>query len=316
MRRLLVIAVLILAVLLTVNTIVTDAETKPAKADIGRILELPEGDLQVREDGPRDKPAIVMLHGFAASMHWWTPMVERLGDDFRLIRIDLLGHGGSQKPDGGYSMEHQARQVALALSTLHVRHAIVAGHSMGGVVATALAELKPSLIDGLILVDTPSNKDAGKLPFLARFGFVPVIGQAIHRVVTDSMVRNNLEKAFAPGFDVPDQFVEDYRKMTYESYDSSHNESNDYQDERPVSERLAKLGNPMLVIQGTEDELVKPGSARDYQNANIVFLPGAGHTPNVDHPDETARLISSFATNVNRGPADKPPHKSKVEKNQ
>jgi pimeloyl-ACP methyl ester carboxylesterase len=315
MRRIFLILVLVLAVLLAVNTIVTDNETKPAKADIGRILELPGGDLHVREDGPRSKPTIVMLHGFAASMHWWTPTAEKLKRDFRVIRIDLLGHGGSQKPDSGYSMEHQARQVSLALTALGVRHAIIAGHSMGGVVATALTELKPSLVDGLVLIGTPSNKDAGKLPFLARLGFVPVLGQAIRRVVTDGMIRRNLEKAFTPDFDVPDLFVEDFRRMTYTSYDSSHNESSDYNDETPVSERLAKQHKPLLVIQGADDELVDPDSARDYQDANIVFFPATGHTPMVERPDETARLVRTFVTNNTRGPADKPPRESIVKRN-
>jgi pimeloyl-ACP methyl ester carboxylesterase len=316
MRRLFVLALLLLAVLLAVNTIVTDRETKSASADIGRILDLPEGDLQVREDGVRQKPAIVFLHGFAGSMHWWTPMVERLGRDFRLIRIDLLGHGGSEKPDGGYSMEHQARQIALALSTLGIRHAVIAGHSMGGIVATALAELKPSLVDGLVLIGTPSNKDAGELPFLARLGFVPVVGEAIRRVVTDGMIRSNLEKAFASGFDVPDQFVEDFRRMTYTSYDSSHSASGDYNESSPVSARVARLAKPLLVIQGEEDDFVDPQSARNYRDANIVFFPGTGHTPMVEKPDQAARLISPFVTNVTRGPADQPPRPRKTEEGQ
>lgn len=315
MRRILLITVLVLAALLAVNTIVTDNETKSAKADIGRILELPEGDLQVREDGPRDKPAIVFLHGFASSMHWWTPLAERLVDDFRLVRIDLLGHGGSQKPDSGYSMQHQARQVSLALQTLRIQHAIIAGHSMGGVVATALTELDPSLVDGLVLIGTPSNKDAGELPFLARLGFVPVIGEAIRRVVTDGIVRDNLEKAFASGFDVPDQFVQDFNKMTYTSYDSSHHESDDYSEATAVSDRLARFDKPLLVIQGADDDFVDPESARAYQDANIVFFPDTGHTPMVEKPDQTARLVRAFVTNNNRGPADKPPRKSIVERN-
>jgi pimeloyl-ACP methyl ester carboxylesterase len=315
MRRLLLLVLLALALLLTVNTIVTDNETKPAKADIGRILDLPDGDLQVREEGPRDKPAIVLLHGFAASMHWWTPMAERLRTHFRLIRIDLLGHGGSEKPDGGYSMEHQARQVALALSSLGIGHAVIAGHSLGGAVATALAELKPSLVDGLILVDTAPNKDAAHLPFLARLGFVPVIGEAIRRVVPDGSVRDNLGKAFASGFKVPDQFVEDFRRMTYRSYDSSHAEFNEYEESHPVSTRLAAVGKPLLVIFGAEDDLVDPKSARNYTraSANIVIVPGAGNTPIVEKPDEIKPLISHFVTNVTRGPADKPPRRRKTE---
>ena len=213
-------------------------------------------------------------------------------------------------------MEHQARQVALALSTLRIQHAVIAGHSMGGIVATALTELDPSLVDGLVLIGTPSSKDAGELPFLARLGFVPVIGQAIRRVVPDGVVRNNLEKAFAGGFDVPDQFVEDFNRMTYTSYDSSHSESGDYNDSPPISERLAKLGKPLLVIQGAEDDFVDPESARKYQDANIVFFPATGHTPMVEQPDQTARLISPFVTNNTRGPADQPPRKSRVQRNQ
>jgi pimeloyl-ACP methyl ester carboxylesterase len=316
MRRLLLIVLLVLAVLLAVNTIVADNETKPAKADIGRILELPEGDLQVREDGPRDKPTIVFLHGFAGSMHWWTDLVERLKDDFRLVRIDLLGHGGSQKPGSGYSMEHQARQVALALNTLRIQHAVIAGHSMGGIVATAITELDPSLIDGIVLIGTPANKDASELPFLARLGFVPVIGEAIQRLATDGMIKSNLEKAFYGDFDVPDQFVDDFNKMTYTSYDSSHNEASDYNDATPVSERLAKFDKPLLVIQGAEDDFVDPESARDYKDANIVFFPATGHTPMVERPDETARLVKPFVINNTRGPADRAPRKSKVQRNQ
>jgi pimeloyl-ACP methyl ester carboxylesterase len=303
MRRLLFGVVVVLAILLTVNTVVTDNETKSARADVGRVVELPGGDLHVQEEGIRGNTAIVMLHGFAGSMHWWTPVAQRLGT-FHLVRIDLLGHGGSEKPDDGYSMESQARLVARALAELDVQHAVVAGHSMGGVVATALAEFDPSLIDGLVLVGTPANKEAGELPFLARLGFVPVLGEAIRRVVSDSMVKDSLEDAFTSGFDVPDQFVRDFNRMTYSSYDGSHNGSEDHSEKRALAERLASLRKPLLVIQGTEDDIVDPASARDYNEvpgARVTPVPDAGHTPMVEKPDRTARLIAAFARRVERG---------------
>jgi pimeloyl-ACP methyl ester carboxylesterase len=296
-------ALVLLAIVLAVNTIVTDDETKKAEADIGRILHLQGGDLQVREDGSRADPALVLLHGFASSMHWWTPAARRLAPNFHVIRIDLLGHGGSAKPKDGYSMENQARLVERALAALHVEHAVIAGHSMGGVVATALAELDPSLIDGIVTLGTPANESAGKLPFLARLGFVPVLGEAIRRVVTDSMVRDNLQKAFTPGFDVPDQFVRDFHRMTYSSYDSSHQESDEFGDEKDVADRLAAVRKPLLVIQGADDELVDPDSAQDYRRvpgATLVTMPSTGHTPMVEHPDQTAALITRFARRVTR----------------
>jgi pimeloyl-ACP methyl ester carboxylesterase len=301
MRKLLLAAVVLLAILLAANTVVTDSQTKPAKADIGRVLDLPGGDLQVREDGVRQGTPLVLLHGLSASMHWWTPLVERLQGDFRLIRVDLLGHGGSQKPDGGYSIEHQAHQVALVLSALRVRRAVFVGHSMGGVVATAVAEQDPAAVQGLVLIDTRSKKDAGHLPFLARLGFVPVIGEAIKRVVTDGMVKQNLEKAFAPGFDVPDQFVQDFNRMTYSSYDSSHNADDGYEKKRAVADRLAALNKPLLAIQGAEDQLVHPSSVQYFRrvpNAKIAVLPESGHSGMVEQPGETAHLIRLFLRSI------------------
>ena len=100
-----------LAVLLAVNTVVMDRETEPAKADVGRMIDLPGGDLQVREDGPRDAPNIVLLHGFACSIGWWEDMIPALARDHHVITFDLLGHGGSEKPREGYGMEEQARRV-------------------------------------------------------------------------------------------------------------------------------------------------------------------------------------------------------------
>jgi pimeloyl-ACP methyl ester carboxylesterase len=301
MRRLLLTAGVLLAGLLAVNTLVTDNETKAANADLGRVSDFPDGDVQVRDEGKREGTVFVLLHGFAASMHWYTPLVERLRSDFRLIRIDLLGHGGSEKPDGGYSMEHQAELVSRVLSRLRVQEAVIAGHSMGGSVATAFAEHNRERVKGLVLIGTPSNKDAGELPFLARLGFVPVLGEAIRRVVSDGMVESNLEKGFAPGFEVPDQFVQDFNRMTYTSYDSSHNASDDFGEKRSVAERLGAVKKPLLAIQGGKDEVVDPDSARDYRRvprARIVLVPSAGHSPMVEQPSETARLIRAFVQSL------------------
>jgi pimeloyl-ACP methyl ester carboxylesterase len=297
MRRVLLGLLVLLVVALAVNTVVTDRDTEPAQADAGRIVDMPGGDLQVREDGPPDAPAVVMLHGFACSLHWWDQMTPALARDHRVIRFDLLGHGGSEKPKKGYGMESQARLVAGALDRLGVRRAAVVGHSMGGSVATALAEQRPALVESIVILDSPSKSGDAELPFTARLGFVPVLGQAIRRVVPDSMIRDGLESAFANGFDVPDRFIDDFRDMTYTSYDDSHRASADYSDESGLAERLADESLPLLVIFGSQDELVDPESAQGYRTvpgARIVALDGVGHSPHVERPDATARLIENF----------------------
>src|ERR1700704_2965112 len=169
---------LVLVVALGVNALVVSAETKPAHADIGRLVTLPGGDqLQVRQDGPPGAPTIVLLHGFAGSLHWWQNDVPLLDAHYHVVRFDLLGHGGSSKPSGGYSMEHQAQLVDEALHQLGGQRALIVGHSMGCLVATALATRDRPLAAGVALVDSPPTTSAGKLPFTARVGFVPVLGQ-------------------------------------------------------------------------------------------------------------------------------------------
>ena len=298
LRRLLVFGLPLLAVLLAINTIVTNAETRPARADGGRVLDLPGGDLHVREDGPRDGPAIVLLHGFASSTHWWEPAARQLARDHRVIRIDLLGHGGSEKPREGYGMDEQARRVREALRRLGVRRAVVAGHSMGGLVGTAMVEQDRRLVAGLAILDSPPNGDYGDLGLPAKAGFVPVLGQALRRIVPDVTVRKNLERAFADGFDVPDQFVRDFRAMTYSSYDSAHRRSSDYREERSLDSRLRRARERLLVVFGDDDRLVEPRARAEYRKvpgARIELVKGTGHTPMYEKPRETVRLLLDWA---------------------
>lgn len=300
--RWIAVAVLIaILALLAVDTVVVGEETKSARADVGRLVTLPGGDrLQVREDGPAGAPTLVLLHGFAGSLRWWDNLVPRLVPRYHVLRFDLLGHGGSSKPAGGYSMEHQARLVDEALHRLGVRRALIVGHSMGGLVATALATRDRALAAGVALVDSPPTSASGKLPFTARLGFVPVLGQALRSaVITNGMVSQALQSAFAPHYKVPHQFVSDFWRMTYTSYNSSHSEDGAYLDRSPLYTRLAALGLPVLTVYGTEDAIVSPATMRhDYPKipgAQVAAISGAGHSPMVEKPFATARLLLAFA---------------------
>src|ERR1044072_5444539 len=144
----------VVAALVGVNALVTGAETKPAEGTVpgGRIVELPGGDLQVVDRGPRDGPPIVLVHCFTCAIGWWDGMIPHLHPRrrrHRVAAVDLLGHGGSENPASGYSIENQADLLARALSRLGVRGATVVGHSLGGPASIALAERSPQLGAGL-----------------------------------------------------------------------------------------------------------------------------------------------------------------------
>lgn len=295
---------LALLALLVVNALLVDGETRGAEVtvDEGRLIDLPGGEVQVVEQGPWEAPPIVLIHCYTCSINWWEKgMSAWLSPDHHVIAMDLLGHGGSEKPDSGYTPEDQARLVAEAMEHLDVRGATVVGHSLGGTISVALAEQSPELVERLVIVDMPPDDSYGDLGFLAELVFRHLIGQALWRVKPDASVRAGLEEAFAPGFRVPDEFVEDVNRMTYTAYDETIAAQGDFLDEKSLDQRLKEIGKPLMVLMGAEEQIVDdPQRALD-QYAEAVpaaethLIAGAGHSPNVEKPQATAQLILGFA---------------------
>ncbi|GHE15117.1 alpha/beta fold hydrolase [Streptomyces alanosinicus] len=296
-RRITVLAVGVLTALLTLNTV--SVLTQTADASGAHLVHIPGGDLNVVQDGPPDAPTVVLIHGLGGSTSWWAPVLPALRD-LHVVRVDLLGHGGSAKPADGYGIADQARRVGTALDRLGVRRATVVGHSTGGAVATSLAEQRSDLVAAIALIDAGPRLDAyigGS--FVDNLVTTPVVGQLIWRLRTDSTVRAALSTAFTRKVAVPDRIVSDIRGMTYRSLTATDEASSAYLKERPLPDRLAGLGLPTLVIFGSRDRRWQPSSAQDYRrvpNARIVILEGVGHTPMFEDPDATGALLHGFAT--------------------
>jgi pimeloyl-ACP methyl ester carboxylesterase len=296
--------VITLLALLAINALIVDGKTKGAEVTVpgGRILDLPRGDVQVVEHGPRRAAPVVLLHCYTCAGDWWDRVMPALSRTHRVVAIDLLGHGGSEKPGSGYSMEDQAALVAAAMRRLGLRDATIVGHSMGGTVSVALAEARPGLVDRMAIVDMPPDTSYGDLGFLAQLVLRPLVGEALWSAKTDFSVRDGLGVAFAPGFEVPDAFVEDVNRMTYTSYDESISRQDDYLKEQPLDERLRRVGKPLLVIMGAEEQAIDDPAEALAQYASTIpgtrteLIEGAGHSPNVEKPAQTARLLLEFAS--------------------
>ena len=170
--------VVVLAALLAINAVIVGGETEDAEVtdDGGRILKLPGGEVQVIEEGPSlspsrpaaTSPPIVLLHCYSCSLRWFDRLAPILARRHHVIRIDLLGHGGSEKPSSGYGIDAQAALVAGALDRLEVEGAVVVGHSMGFAVAVALAERASQLVDRMVNLGEGAREGDCSLPFVAR----------------------------------------------------------------------------------------------------------------------------------------------------
>ena len=292
-----------LIALLAANALIVGGKTGGAEVTVpgGRILDLPGGDMQAVESGSGAGRPIVLLHCFTCAIDWWDGVRPRLASDHRVIALDMLGHGGSEKPGSGYTPENNAKLVAEALRQLDVSGAVVVGHSMGGSIAVALAEAEPELVDRVVIVDMPPDNSYGDLGLIAALAFQPVLGEALWTIKPDFSVRDGLQVAFAPGYDVPDAFVEDVKRLTYTAYDNSHSGIEAFLDEESLDRRMKTSGQPLMVLMGAEEQTVNdPGKAlRQYAGTvpgtETHLVAGAGHSPNVEQPAETARLIRQFA---------------------
>jgi pimeloyl-ACP methyl ester carboxylesterase len=125
-----------------------------------RLVRLDDGEMHVVEDGRASASALLLIHGTAGSTAWWDPIVPVLAETYRVIRVDLLGHGRSSTPAGGFDIPTQARRVGAALDRVGVNRATVVGHSAGCTVATALAEERPRAVAALALIDMGPSPDA------------------------------------------------------------------------------------------------------------------------------------------------------------
>ncbi|MFI0408884.1 alpha/beta fold hydrolase [Actinomadura sp. 3N508] len=298
-RRVIASAVpLTLAALLLANAVAVSRQEAEATGDPS--LALDGGRIHVRQDGPGDAPPLVLIHGLAGSTRWWDPLVPLLARSSRVIRIDLLGHGRSAKPSGGgYTIPEQGRRVGEALDRLGVRHAVVAGHSTGGSVATALAEQRGDLVTALALIDSGPRLDAFISDgFVGRLLFVPAVGQLLWRARTDGIIRRGLDTAVSrPGYEIPQDLVDDVRGVTYHALTATSRAADDYLKRRPLPARLAALGKPLLVIFGADDRRWRSSAAAGYRTvpgAKVELLPGLGHSPMLEDPPKTAAHLLPF----------------------
>lgn len=296
MKLRIAIGVLVLAVVaLLLNELAANKDHRQAESFAGgHVLELDGPDLNVRDYGPPADRAVVLLHGYSASVEWWDRVAPRLARDHRVIAIDLVGHGGSEAPSDGapYRSDAQAAAVRNALVALGVRHAVLIGHSMGGAVSAELARQYPDLVERVVVSDTPGADDLVTMPLLGQMVCWPVIGPALDLFRgIDVISEGSLQTGFAADYPVPDYAHRSLERLTYTGLCDST------EGPHPTVETLAALHKPVLVVWGDEDVLTPTApNVERYTAAGLppVVINGSGHTPMVEQPDQFLAAVTDF----------------------
>lgn len=286
-------------------------EAKYANAQ-SRFLDLPGGlHIHYRDQGVRNGPPIVMIHGYSAALQAWEPWVARLGDRYRIITLDLPGHGLTRAPDTYVaSLDRYADVVDAVTERLKLGPYVVVGNSMGGGVAWTLALTQPNRLRGLVLVDSvgwPSPQDGGGSSLLYKALASPVGLWALKNLDTRWYAQSSLRAAYVePSLVTPaliDRYVDLSRGPGHRTILLNIAPSGG----APVTaETLKRIKAPTLVMQGEADaiipEAVGKALAAAIPGAKLVTYPGVGHVPMEQIPDLSAHDLRVFLQTVDPAP--------------
>lgn len=239
---------------------------------------------------------IVLLHGFLCSHEIWDVFIKKLSKKFRVIAIDLPGHG--ETPSIGYyhSMELLAQSVKAVLDKARVRRYILAGHSMGGYTALAFAELFPENVSGLCLFNSTSYADTDEKK-KERERVIRLIKKEhkhyVAEVITSLFEPNNLSKLKKEVVKVKGIA----EKVTKQSIINSL----EGMKERKSRDLILKFAEyPILFVIGKKDTVI------DYETMypqmglckfpSVLMIENAAHMGFYEAPKETIEEMHKFAT--------------------
>ncbi len=253
---------------------------------------------------------LVFIHGFAASIDSWRFLVEPLKKDYRLVLLDLKGHGYSDRPtDARYSPQDHADIVIGLVQRLKLSHVILVGHSFGSAVALLAAlkarQTEPGLVSGVILF--AGSVDPYEIPFFLRMLRVPVVGWLGMKLTSPSFrTRLALKKAYYDESKVTDSLVEMYAKYQnipgtdYALLETAKGfvPSNLFQ----LKQELRDLNIPVIHVYGEQDKIISRKSAEEVctllPRCRFIAVAEVGHIPQEERPDKIIPLFRDLVSGM------------------
>lgn len=266
-----------------------------------------------RDQGNRNGPALVLLHGSNASLHTWEPWAKILGDEFRIITVDLPGHGLTiARDDDPLTAESMAAFVDEFATKIGVDRFAVAGNSMGGGVAGRVALQFPARVTHLILIDSagvipPDMKPPPAFFYLVR---IPVVRDLLRLVPGRPIAEQTVRGSFANQALVTPEMIDRYWELNRGPGIRMANRKRFsmpieyYQGEdKYLRTNLPNLKIPALVLWGRKDNLIPVSAAEIFKaaipGAQAIIFDDGGHILQEDLAERSAADVRTFL----KGPA-------------
>ncbi len=281
------------------------APDKPRAALEAKYLDAP-GDyveaaglrLHVRDSGPRDAPAVIMLHGFGSSLHTWEPWAQALAATHRVVRFDLPGFGlTGADPTGDYGDARGVEVLAALMDRLGLQRASLVGNSIGGKLAWNFAYRHPDRVDKLVLVSPDGFASPGFE--YGKKAEVPAMAKLMRYTLPTFMVRQSLAPAYGDPAVLSEALVARYRDLMLapgvRDAMIARMEQVLLEDPEPL---LRLIRAPTLLVWGEKDAMIPVSNAADYvrdlPDAQLVTFPSLGHVPQEEAPALSVEPVRRF----------------------
>ena len=270
-------------------------------------------------------PLVLLLHGFP--QFWWawrSQLVALAAAGFRAVAVDMRGYGASDKTPRGYDLVTLAQDAAGLVRALGSRDAVVVGHGVGGLVGWTMTAYHPVSVRALAAVSSPHPLRTGRLIASGGPGVrhmvraqVPILPE--HRFLADGCVRvgDLLRDWSAPGW--PDTEAEEHYRRAFAIPKVSHCSLEYHRwifrsrwrpDGLRYNARLRPpVRVPVLQVHGDLDPVCSPETARASRRLvagayRWVRIPGAGHFPHEERPEEVSRALVGWLGEIGGEQAD------------
>ncbi len=258
-----------------------------------------------RDEGCRDCPAIVFLHGSNASLHVFEPMIRELAGEYRIITYDQPGHGlTGPHPRDDYSAAGMFEALNAVANAARLDRFYLGGNSMGGWVSWRYALAYPDRVEGLILIDAagaPLREGESAPPLNLGFRLLrnPMLRPLISQITPRSLVEKSLQDTVYDPAIVDDRMVDRYWELLRFPGNRRASAVRALSDREPeYFDRITEIAAPALLLWGAEDKLIYASAATTFAermpNAQIVVLENVGHLPMEEAPAASANAVRRF----------------------
>jgi pimeloyl-ACP methyl ester carboxylesterase len=250
-----------------------------------------------------EKPVAVLVHGFASALDAWVTVVPALQKTHRVIALDLKGFGWTDRPEGDYSPDAQARLVLGLMKERGVQKAALVAHSWGSSVALAAVLAAPEKFTKIALYDAWVYED--QLPPFFHWSRADGVGEMLFGLYYKERADERIAMAFYDRKFVTEKLVEDIdQALDRPGTVAAALAAVRGQRYTDIEARYRMVRKPVLLLWGRED-LVTPlrygeRLSRDLPNARLVTYPRCGHFPMIEAMNASNRDLVTFLTREER----------------